>query len=293
MKKHALAPFPGEIVAAYLTMTCRGENTTDRYANLPLTATRTPGGYTVFVISMSGKRVALEEMSSADTVMTLKIRIQEEEGTPIHKQRIIFNGHQLEDERCICDYNIRKGDTVHMVLQLSGGGPGIMSALSHLSGTDNAEMSLKPEQLGPGGRIHQDFTIDLEPEAWRTFETWTMRFYFFDAEHFKVKTGLNLDPADNVQRQYQVDGFVEDRFPSFRGKPAAVSIPSIAQLYRRSKGEAQQDARSLDCAQNEEDDGQQGGTNEEVGLEQLTSTPTQKQRWSKKLLSMIMCGTKW
>ncbi|KAH7274811.1 ubiquitin-related domain-containing protein, partial [Fusarium solani] len=102
---------------------------------------RTPGGFTIFVVSMSGKRVALEEMSSSDTVKNLRSRIQEEEGTPIHKQRIVFNGHQLEDERCICDYNIGKGDTVHLVLQLSGGGYSIMSTLSDLSGTENAEAS--------------------------------------------------------------------------------------------------------------------------------------------------------
>ena len=168
-----------------------------------------------------------------------------------------------------------------------------MSTLSDLSGTENAEASLRPEQLGPGGRIHQDFAIDLEPESWETLETWTMRFYFFDADNFKSKTGLDLDPTDNVERQYQVDDFVEDRFPSFRGKQAVVSIPSIAQLYGRSKGEGQQDDRNLNCAQNEEDAGQQGDTNEDVNPGQRTSTPTQKQSRGKKWLSTIMCGRKW
>lgn len=50
------------------------------------------------MISVNGKnKVLLEGMSTADTVKNLKIRIQEEEGTPIHKQRLIFNGKQLED----------------------------------------------------------------------------------------------------------------------------------------------------------------------------------------------------
>ncbi|UPK91444.1 hypothetical protein LCI18_002379 [Fusarium solani-melongenae] len=265
----------------------------DRYADLSLTAaTRTPGGYTIFVTSMSGKMVALEEMASSDTVMNLKLRIREEEGTQLHKQRIIFNGKQLEDERTLSDYGIFKEATVHLVMQLSGGG-GIMSALSDLSGAENAETSLKPGQLGPGGRIHQDFTIDLEPESWRRFEPWTMRFYIFDADQFETKTGLHLDPADNVERQYQVDDFVQDRFPSFRGKQEAVSIPSIAQLYRQFKGEGQQDGRNLDCAQDEQDAGQQGDANEEVDPEQQTSTPTQKKSWRKRLLSTLMCGGEW
>ena len=168
-----------------------------------------------------------------------------------------------------------------------------MSALSDLSGTENAKTSLKPEQLGPGGRIHQDFTIDLEPESWEPLDTWTMRFYIFDADQFESKTGIDLDPADNVERQHQVDDFVQDRFPSFRGKQAAVSIPSIAQLYRQSKGEAQEDGRNLDYTQDEQGAGQQGDANEEVDLEQRTSTPPQKQSRSKRLLSTIMRGTKW
>ncbi|KAI8723014.1 Ubiquitin-like domain-containing protein [Fusarium sp. LHS14.1] len=263
----------------------------NEYPNLPLAATKNPRGYTIFVISRSGKKIILEQMSSSDTVLNLKLRIREEEGTQVHRQRLIFNGKQLEDERTLSDYGILKGETVHMVMQLIGGGHSIMSALPHLSVIDNTEVSLKPEQLGPGGRIHQDFATDIEPEDWYETKTWTVRVYFFDADQFKSKTGLDLDPADNIERQYQVDGFVEDRFPSFR-EQAAVSVPSITQLYTQSKGKAQEDARNLDCAQKEEDAGQQGDTNEEVDPEQQMGTP-RKQSRSKRFLSTLMCRSKW
>ncbi|KAL2691260.1 hypothetical protein Neosp_001641 [[Neocosmospora] mangrovei] len=241
-------------------------------------------------VGWSGKKVTLEQMSSADTVLNLKLRIQEQEGTSVDSQRIDFNGKKLEDERTLSDYSIGKGETVRMVKQLSGAGLGSMSALSHLSVTDNAEMSLKPEQLGPGGRIHQDFATDLEPEDWDTTETWTVRFYFFDAGQFKSKTGLDFDPADNIERQFQVDGFVEDRFPSFRGQQATVLVPSIAQLVKQSRGEVYHVSRNFDCAQNEEDAGQHGDTNEEVDPEQQMGTP-RKQSRSKRFLSTLMCRT--
>ena len=101
---------------------------------------------------------------------------------------------------------------------------------------------------------------------------------------------LDLDPADNVERQFHVDGFVGDRLPSFRGTEAAVSVPSIAQLYTQSKGEAQQNARNLDCAQNEGDAGQPGDRNEEVGPGQQTGTPTGEQSRHKRFLCTIICG---
>lgn len=181
---------------------------------------------------------------------------------------------------------------MHMVMQLIGGGHSIMSALPHLSVTDNTEVSLKSEQLGPGGLIHQDFATDIEPEDWYETKTWTLRFYFFDADQFKSKTGLDLDPADNVERQFQVDGFVEDRFPSFRGQQAVVSVPSIAQLIKQSRGEVHQVSKNFDCAQNEEDAGQHGDTNEEVDPEQQMGTP-RKQSRSKRFLSTLMCRSKW
>ncbi|RSL67978.1 hypothetical protein CEP54_002951 [Fusarium duplospermum] len=160
-----------------------------------------------------------------------------------------------------------------------------MSALSDLSGTENAAVSLKPKQLGPGGRIYQDFAVDPKPGDWETLETWTMRFYLFDAHHFKRRTGLDVDPADNVERQYQVDDFVEDRFPSFRGRPAQVSMPSIAQLYRQFKREEQRGARNQN---NEQDPGQQGDTNGEVDHGERSIMPTQKQSGGKKFLPTLL-----
>ncbi|KAI6222466.1 Polyubiquitin-B, protein [Aphelenchoides fujianensis] len=54
------------------------------------------------------------------TVANLKAKIQDMQGVPPHKQRLIFAGSVLEDGRTLNDYNVRAGATMHLVLGLRG-----------------------------------------------------------------------------------------------------------------------------------------------------------------------------
>ena len=57
-----------------------------------------------------------------ECVYSIKLKVQDIQGIPPDYQRLIYSGKQLADDKPLEFYNIQAGGTIHMVLQLRGGG---------------------------------------------------------------------------------------------------------------------------------------------------------------------------
>jgi ubiquitin C len=71
----------------------------------------------IYIRTFTGNTYALK-LESSDTVHSVKEKIEQAQGLPIQKQRIIFAGKQLEGGRTLADYNITDLSSLHLVIRL-------------------------------------------------------------------------------------------------------------------------------------------------------------------------------
>eukprot|EP00964_Phaeocystis_antarctica_P095159 scaffold61712_cov69-Phaeocystis_antarctica.AAC.5 len=74
----------------------------------------------IYVTTFTGKIIVLE-VEPCDVVASVKSKIHAQENIPPSQQRLLYRAAQLEDDRDLVDYGIRKEATLHLMLRARGG----------------------------------------------------------------------------------------------------------------------------------------------------------------------------
>ena len=80
----------------------------------PGTASPADGAYQIFVKTLTGKTILLW-VTASESVFSVKTKVAEKAGFPPGLQRLIYSGHQLEDDKLLSDFSVAKEATLHVV----------------------------------------------------------------------------------------------------------------------------------------------------------------------------------
>lgn len=73
----------------------------------------------IYVKTLTGKNFTLD-VEPSDTIEDVKTKIQDAEGIPLDRQRLILANTELEDERDFFFYNITHESVLHLVVRMRG-----------------------------------------------------------------------------------------------------------------------------------------------------------------------------
>jgi len=63
-------------------------------------------------------RVIEMDLDSNDSVERVKENLEELEGIPVHQQKLIFNGKQIQNDKTVNSYGIENGSVIFLVIAL-------------------------------------------------------------------------------------------------------------------------------------------------------------------------------
>lgn len=185
----------------------------------------------VTVKTLTGKSFSVH-ICPSETIANVKLNIQSKEGWPADRQRLIFQGKQLNDQEKVQDYKLTEGNTLHLVMRQTVTCP----ASSSLVGSC--------ESPGACGLSNMGNTCYLNSTLQALSNTVALRRYY-DEGHYKADISTSPDSMGGRL----ADGFANLLRSLWGGSYSVVSPGKLRELinekWQQFAGYQQHDAQEL------------------------------------------------
>ena len=74
-----------------------------------------PSTVQIFVKDLHGRMIPID-VTLSDTIKSVKDKIYDKEGIPLHQQYLVYNGNALKDDRTLADYGMQANAIIHCML---------------------------------------------------------------------------------------------------------------------------------------------------------------------------------
>lgn len=140
----------------------------------------------LYIKCLDGRRLPIR-ISGTENGSKLKSRIQDKYGIIPDQQHLIFAGKQLGDEDILSAFGINDESTLHLIMRMRGGGPGLRP------NTEDPQMNIEEPQMNiaAGGKIKQSIKADTLENEWQSDRTTVFNVQILNSATYRAVTGKN------------------------------------------------------------------------------------------------------